>query len=137
MKILKNLFGKSDTKIDANEIAVDGDLLENAVIVDSGSDANGYWIRWGNGLQICFYGAVISGSWATDLTLERTWTFPKPFTSVVYLGYTHAANLPAADSGWISWLKTSSTTSSVWGVKNLGETITGSLSKYIAIGFWK
>lgn len=53
MKILKNLFGKSDTKIDANEIAVEGNLLGNAVIVESGSNTNGKYVKFGDGTMIC------------------------------------------------------------------------------------
>lgn len=57
MKVLKNLFG-NNTKISADSIAVKDlnnktKLLDNCVIVDSGTNINGTYIKWGNGLMIC------------------------------------------------------------------------------------
>ena len=56
MKVLKNLFG-NNTKINANNIAVkkadnSADTLDNCVIVDSGSNSNGIWIKFGDGKLI-------------------------------------------------------------------------------------
>lgn len=53
------------------------------VIVESGSNANGEYVRWGNGLQVC---------WRSRLTLPMmtiaqayaTWTFPATFLNTDY-----------------------------------------------------
>jgi hypothetical protein len=53
MKIWKNLFGKGD-KIGATEIAVaPGLMLDGAVIVESGENTNGQYVKFGDGTMIC------------------------------------------------------------------------------------
>ena len=60
--------------------------LAGAVIEDSGTNENGSWVRWSNGLQMC---------WATvtpDRTIqntEQTFTFPKSFSSTPFAGASH------------------------------------------------
>lgn len=60
--------------------------LAGAVIEDSGTNDYGSWVRWSNGLQMC---------WATvtpDRTIqntEQTFTFPKPFSSTPFAGASH------------------------------------------------
>ncbi len=56
MKVLKNLFG-NNTKISASDIAVKGlnskgKLLNDCIIVDSGTNINGTYIKWGNGMML-------------------------------------------------------------------------------------
>lgn len=55
MKILKNLFG-NNTKISADNIAVNTDnggvTLDNCVVIESGSNENGDWIKYSNGDMI-------------------------------------------------------------------------------------
>lgn len=57
MKVLSNLFGLNK-KISANDIAVKSSenkvkLLSECVIVDSGTNSNGSWIKYGDGTMIC------------------------------------------------------------------------------------
>lgn len=78
-KIFKNLFGNG-SKIHASEIAVaPGLLLPEAVIVESGNNENGEYVRWGNGLQMCWGSGTLS--YSTNFILNFRWTFPKPFIS--------------------------------------------------------
>lgn len=60
MKVLKNLFG-NNTKINANDIAIRNienkavtldNFLSNATIYESGSNNNGSWIKYTNGILI-------------------------------------------------------------------------------------
>lgn len=60
MKVLKNLFGNS-TKINANDVAIKNiegkavtldEFLSNATIYESGSNNNGNWIKYTNGILI-------------------------------------------------------------------------------------
>ena len=72
MKILSNLFG-NNTKINANAIVIKkadntADTLDNCVIVDSGTNENGSWIKWADGTMICrkrqiFKNTPIKNSW--------------------------------------------------------------------------
>lgn len=62
-----------------DEIAVaPGLLLGGAVIVESGSNTDGEWIRFGNGLQACWIASLLLIYHAAHM-LRKTWTYPKPF----------------------------------------------------------
>lgn len=87
------ILGKG-RKLHIDEIAYkdlqeDKRLLSFGVIVESGSNSNGFYIRWGDGTQYCYHtidsadaapytyteqGIVIKG-WKYE------WNFPKPFRS--------------------------------------------------------
>lgn len=81
MKVLKNLFG-NNTKINANNIAVkkadnSADTLDNCIIVDSGSNSNGSWIKWADGTMICtkkikFTNVVIKTVWGSVYETSST-----------------------------------------------------------------
>lgn len=75
MKVFKNLFGRGD-KIHVDEIAVaPGLLLGGAVIVDSGSGANGSWVKWGNGYARCWLNIYHSSiSFVSSGSIYRTAT---------------------------------------------------------------
>ena len=83
MKILKNLFG-NNTKIATSEIADEtGRLLSDSVIVESGSNENGSWIKFADGTMICqrnFSGIMCN---VTEGPLKRSneqlWDYPQPF----------------------------------------------------------
>ena len=82
MKIWKNLFGKNE-KINADEIAVaPGLLLGGAVIVESGSNANGRYVKFGDGTLVC------TREIAFDYTIDTVQEFPFPssFVSVYFAG---------------------------------------------------
>lgn len=56
MKVLKNLFG-NNTKISAEDIAIKDSnnkarILDKSVIVDSGSNENGSWVKWADGTMV-------------------------------------------------------------------------------------
>lgn len=58
MKVLKNLFG-NNTKISADNIVVKDSnnkarILDKSVIVDSGGNSNGNWVKWADGTMICW-----------------------------------------------------------------------------------
>lgn len=107
MKVLSNLFG-NNTKINANSIAVkkvdnSADTLDNCVIVDSGSNSNGSWIKWADGtmavLQEYFDTKTI---YVTMGSLKRVGLkappdFPQEFKEppIVQITLQHA---------WLAWL---------------------------------
>lgn len=85
MKILKKLFNTSDTKIHIDEIALQiggaPKLLSEAVIVESGSNANGKYIKYGDGTMICYKLNYYNMSINTDMELA----FPAQFLGIDYV----------------------------------------------------
>ncbi len=85
MKVFKNLFGKGD-KIHVNEIAYKDlqdivRLLGWGVIVESGSNSNGSYIKFGEGTMIC-YRSDLTLNYHVDGDLNVKWTYPQPFSEV-------------------------------------------------------
>jgi hypothetical protein len=57
------------------------DDVLSGLIVESGSNANGRYVRWGNGLQICFVrGVAFTGDGTSDEKMG-SWTHPAAFAS--------------------------------------------------------
>ena len=52
--------------------------LANAVIVESGSNARGSYIKWGDGTMICTNHSFTL-YYVQSNTLQSTWTYPVPF----------------------------------------------------------
>lgn len=89
MRIFKNLFGKGD-KIHIDEIAYKDlqdivRLLGWGVIVESGSNSDGQYMKFGNGWQICFH-RVKSTMEGQTQEMRFIWSFPKPFMDTNYIG---------------------------------------------------
>lgn len=84
MNILKNIFGKNDTKIHVDEIsASDKRLLGDSIIVEAG---NGY-VKFGDGTMLAFANRAMSTSADTALgsmyrNTPEQWIFPKPFVGI-------------------------------------------------------
>ena len=89
MKVFKNLFGNG-SKIHAGEI-VGKDAAGQVVgldmgVAEVGQNANGSYVRWNNGLQMCW---IFQRSWPGSATNQThgqeftspnlSWTYPKPF----------------------------------------------------------
>ena len=68
------------------EAHVDNTTDAHGIIEDFGSNDNGSWVRFGNGLQVCW---IFQPSWPGSATNQThgqeyrsdglTWTYPKPF----------------------------------------------------------
>lgn len=136
MKVFKNLFGKGD-KIHVDEIAVTPDLLlGSAVIVESGSNEYGEYIRFGNGWQVC-----ISIEYIVDINQVKgsiycsnypSISFPKTFIDTDYL----------SDAKIVNTIEAWGSANSVWtsGCQARGyshQLRTGDRMKVIAIGKYK
>lgn len=101
-----------------------------AKVIDSGSNANGYWVKFADGTLICRY------SFTDKLLSGHTVTFPHPFISTEDLSIT---TQQARDSGigaqWINGQainKVSKTGFNVYAGYNESSTI-----YWKAIGRWK
>ncbi len=139
MKVFKNLFG-NDSKIHVDEIAVvSGLLLGSAVIVESGSNANGEYHRFGDGTQICWNFHRLSGY--VSNRLRTSWYYPKAFKTVpaVFpsLGDINFLNLDGRDGPMLQMRNVyiSSCTPHIWhsGIVD-GDYVDIFL---FAIGWWK
>lgn len=141
MKILKNLFG-SKTKLATSDIAtVAGIPLDDLTIVESGTNANGSWVKFGNGMMICRHRADFGPVNTSANTLFRSgnlsWTFPQAFVDSQV--YTHGT----VQYGWESvWVASSSESSSVTQYKFRLISLSSASSlniavNLLAIGRWK
>lgn len=89
MNILKDIFGKKDTKIHVDEIAMGKDkLLSSAVIVEKGENVNGSWIKFGDGTIICRHTITVPGTntarGALFSSAMQKWRFPVDFSSAPF-----------------------------------------------------
>lgn len=116
--------------------------LAGAVIVDAGSNDNGSWVRFGNGLQICwgantFPGEGWSGGGDKWYLTNQSLTFPVPFDSgPVFLGATQDAQIAARSA------KLTNFNAGTSGVSNIAFSGWGTIPnsfylRWIAIGRWK
>src|SRR5690606_30568745 len=73
---LNNYIGDDIPKIMANFVELAGSR-----IVEMGSNSNGTYVRWENGLQICFVrGIAFTGDDTSDVK-TGSWTHPAAFAS--------------------------------------------------------
>src|SRR5690606_6096747 len=66
---LENYIGDDIPKIMANFAELAGSR-----IVEMDSNSNGTYVRWENGLQVCFIGALV-----TSTSQDTVWTLPAAF----------------------------------------------------------
>src|SRR5690606_38539974 len=52
-------------------------------IVGMGSNSNGTYVRWENGLEVCF--GRRTASWVNNIVLSSFWTFPAAFMDANYV----------------------------------------------------
>src|SRR5690606_6790351 len=80
---LENYIGDDIPKIMANFAELAGSRIVEHNL-DVADPPNGRYVRWGNGLQVCFRAW---GPWGTDNLSEMqsaTWTFPAAFSSAPF-----------------------------------------------------
>ena len=131
-----------DDHFDATaEDDVHGLLSGGFIIEDFGSNDNGSWVRWSNGLQICwgsktFPGEGWSGSGDKRYLLEQSLTFPATFDSApIFLGTVQDPSI-ASRSAKLAFFNARTSDGTVsfnaWG------TASGNFDlHWLAIGWWK
>lgn len=88
---LMNVQSIASESLYTKRISFDGDIyrdLEQSIIIDSGSNLNGSWIKYGDGTMICYHriDSVLSISPSLFSGMYRsfyTWNFPQSFISPV------------------------------------------------------
>lgn len=143
MKILKNLFGSGDRIHSDNiEVGTSGNHrnLSDSVIVESGSNANGKYIKYGDGTMIVFARKPFEGE-----VLGTTHSFPAPFIDVGSVSLT--AQVEGIVSGGTSTTyMCEKVVDSIWSYRikafnvssgAIALSSTGTLVSITAIGRWK
>ena len=132
-----------DKHFDATAVDdVHGLLSGGFIIEDFGSNENGSWVRWSNGLQICwgsktFPGEGWSGGGDKYYLLGQSLTFPVPFDSAPrFFGTTQDSSIAVRSAKLANFYVGTSVVSDIafngWG------TISGSFYlHWLAIGWWK
>lgn len=109
--------------------------VPTGAIIQRGSNANGEFVRFADGTQICTISTTASLSAATNaVQAAYTWTYPASFSSVQW-GSWKTRNFGGEEL--LTWLRLSSNSSGVFSLKNTGGAI-GSLYDVtaVAIGRW-
>ncbi|WP_143330774.1 hypothetical protein [Cloacibacillus sp. An23] len=133
---LRTVLLDADNKVPAEALRIVGAISDGAII-EQGSNANGDWVRYANGTQICT-GSVTISFVSTDSYVASTATFPAVFISppVVVSGtYQGAGNGSASDAAPPNATSCLICVSPTRGI-TFGSDSTREYT-YIAIGKWK
>ena len=91
-------------KIDLSWLPVVGSM--GAAIIERGSNANGDYIRWADGTQVCIAQKTVTvsisiGSTGVGWTDTQTWTYPAAFSSNVVFGSVGGWYKSGIGEGWV------------------------------------
>lgn len=90
-EVLRTLLLDSDNKVPAKRLRIVGALSDGAII-ESGSNSNGKWVRFADGMQVCWVNSYVT----TPSGDIHTWTFPAAFVlnpAVVTMGQWHNSDM--------------------------------------------
>lgn len=143
MKILKKLFNSNDTKVHVDEIAMlmggIPTLLSSAVIVESGSNANGRYVKFGDGTMICTT-ECLSGQNPTG----DGFALPSAFTDTTYKIFPIASGFVSGSFSYSYGCEVGKVSTNtfrlkvfVYGPNGPSSAPTGTVVMIIAIGRWK
>lgn len=135
-EVLRTLLLDSENKVPAERLRIVGALSVGAII-ERGSNANGEYVRWADGTQVCWQKESIEGISITNAmgngyrSNPITWTFPAQFSSQV------KGICCIADDAWCVFPTISDTTSiAVILCRETAKTSAITLS-WLTIGKWK
>ena len=128
---------KEGTTIGGVDILQILDLLD----IELGRNENGNWVRWNNGLQVCFafmpelQGTTIGTAMGSLYRSgDITWTYPKPFSHFFY------ANGNTSGQSWVvtnAGVGRNNTNSMVFRLLRATEGVADRDVWFFAIGWWK
>ena len=149
MRVYKNLFGNG-SKINASEIVTKNPAGEVTALdllgVECGSNANGEWVRFNFGLQVCWgkaeylFTTDTVGNVHRDVVVPRTIIYPTSFlagTIPVFLPQISGSS--SAHNTWIGShaRSTTNTQGSFRIMSALARTNETAVVDWLAIGWWK
>jgi len=120
---------------------VHGLLSGGFIIEESGSNDDGSWVRWSNGLQICWIPSITL-RYVNTAMLRARWDYPAEFKSgSTPAGFANPREYAPVDSARtagtvVSCYKSSCLVSASTGVGIFGEDDTWNF-QVVAIGWWK
>lgn len=122
-------------KIDMSLLPVVGE--SGAAIIARGSNANGEWVRWEDGTQVC-YGTFYHSFNSTDTSQNIEHTFPAAFLNEVISGAAYHHNAPGQAMLCSNFNPTTSTLRISFTAINHVPTSTVAVPiHWFAIGRWK
>lgn len=138
-KLLKDINDDGGrTKIHINEVAgnLNGKVepLSDLVIVESGSNSNGHYIKFGNGLLICFGNVSISNTSETEDHKYGTAVFPMAFINNNYAATITPNAGGIANFGAYTYADAKADQMGIWCTRRSTADITMS---YQVFGNWK
>ena len=142
-EVLRTLLLDSENKVPAERLRIVGALAEGAII-ESSVNANGYYIKFANGMQICCgYRTFrpVSNTTGTALTNDTAFytvpiTFPAAFHSVVAVISDFENN--ELQHGWSGVYEMSTSGATVvyyTTISSIGSQ--GAVGSYVVFGTWK
>src|SRR5690606_17468588 len=69
----------NDIEEDLDKLTEMSQAVACGTCVEIGSNENGHWVKFGNGLMICWHEVNIT--YASGSSLNNVWVFPQPFLS--------------------------------------------------------
>jgi len=116
--------------------------LAGQVITDFGSNDNGSWVRWSNGLQVCwglktFPGEGWAGGGDKYYLLGQSLTFPAPFDRTpIFLGTTRDSAVSVRSAKLASFIVGTSDVTAI-AFNGWGTSPDSFVLHWLAIGRWK
>lgn len=117
--------------------------IPTGALIERGSNANGEYIRFADGTQICWKDALIDQSLSANTYVEATWTFPAAFISGGTSGLratVRSTNTAAGREASARYLRgvagTIGSTTAAFGVVNSGTSSMTARVDAFVIGHW-
>ena len=135
-KLMRAVLLDSENKVPADRLRIVGALSAGAII-ERGSNANGEYVRWADGTQVCWQKESIEGISITNAMGNGyrsnliTWTFPAQFSSQV------KGICCIADDAWCVFPSISGTTSIATILCRETAKTSAITMSWLAIGKWK
>lgn len=137
-KLMRAVLLDSENKVPSERLRIVGALDEGAVI-ESGSNANGHYVRLADGTQICFADASISGSY--DAVLYEPWRTTETSNvtySASFINTPEVACWVFTPSAYSLVTRVISDSTSFYMLLLAAATVSfNGTCRYIAIGRWK
>ena len=141
-KLMRAVLLDSENKVPADRLRIVGALSDGAII-ESGSNANGNWVRLANGLQLCWFQSPRLGT-QHDL-YSVACTFPATFISAptvislndVQSSDLESSSLPQKAFIWCIVPETLSLTGCTVTCLGYNTSLLTRYGRFFAIGKWK
>lgn len=109
--------------------------VPTGAIIERGSNANGEYVRWADGTQICTYnvaGAQTTVDYGGLYRCSLTWTFPAPFVTAPSIS---GGGVDQSVPGWVGGSEGNGYVASI-AYFTISATVTATNIRFIAIGRW-